>query len=115
MKRLILSAIFAFSAYSNSAIAQKKVATNAVKVTIDLNQVKNDKVMVTITPPTFTKNEVVFHFPKTVPGTYSTDNYGKLVDNLKAFDKNGNELVTSKTDDNSWNIPNAKSVAKITY
>jgi predicted metalloprotease with PDZ domain len=115
MKKLILSVIFALSAYSNVANAQKKVATNEVKVTIDLNQVKNDKVMVTITPPTFTKNEVVFHFPKTVPGTYSTDNYGKLVDNLKAFDKNGNELVTSKTDDNSWNIPNAKSVAKITY
>ncbi|WP_396157130.1 peptidase M61 [Flavobacterium sp.] len=115
MKKLILSVIFALSAYSNVANAQKKVATNEVKVTIDLNQVKNDKVMVTITPPTFTKNEVVFHFPKTVPGTYSTDNYGKLVDNLKAFDKNGNELVTSKTDENSWNIPNAKSVAKITY
>jgi len=94
---------------------KKKVATNEVNVTIDLNQVKNDKVMVTIIPPTFTKNEVVFHFPKTVPGTYSTDNYGKLVDNLKAFDKSGKELVTSKTDDNSWNIPNAKSVAKITY
>jgi predicted metalloprotease with PDZ domain len=115
MKILILSAIFALSAYSNIAIAQKKTTINSVKVTIDLNQVKNDKVMVSITPPTFTKNEVIFHFPKTVPGTYSTDNYGKLVDNLKAFDKNGNELVTSKTDDNSWNIPNAKSVSKITY
>lgn len=115
MKNLILSAIFALSAYSNIAIAQKKTTINSVKVTIDLNQVKNDKVMVSITPPTFTKNEVIFHFPKTVPGTYSTDNYGKLVDNLKAFDKNGNELVTSKTDDNSWNIPNAKSVSKITY
>jgi len=115
MKKLILSAIFALFAHGNIANAQKKVATNEVNVTIDLNQVKNDKVMVTIIPPTFTKNEVVFHFPKTVPGTYSTDNYGKLVDNLKAFDKSGKELVTSKTDDNSWNIPNAKSVAKITY
>ena len=115
MKKLILSAIFALTAFSYSVVAQKNSKGNEVKVTIDLNQVKNDKVMVTITPPTFTSNQVVFHFPKTVPGTYSTDNYGKLVDNLKAFDKSGKELVVSKTDDNSWDISNAKSVRKITY
>jgi predicted metalloprotease with PDZ domain len=115
MKKLILSAIFALTTYSYSVVAQKNSKGNEVKVTIDLNQVKNDKVMVTITPPTFTTNQVVFHFPKTVPGTYSTDNYGKLVDNLKAFDKSGKELVVSKTDDNSWDISNAKSVGKITY
>jgi predicted metalloprotease with PDZ domain len=115
MKKLILSAIFALTTYSYSVVAQKNSKGNEVKVTIDLNQVKNDKVMVTITPPTFTSNQVVFHFPKTVPGTYSTDNYGKLVDNLKAFDKSGKELVVSKTDDNSWDISNAKSVGKITY
>jgi predicted metalloprotease with PDZ domain len=115
MKKLILSAILALTAFSYSVVAQKKSKVNEVNVTIDLNQVKNDKVMVTITPPIFTSNQVVFHFPKTVPGTYSTDNYGKLVDNLKAFDKSGKELVVSKTDDNSWDISNAKSVGKITY
>jgi predicted metalloprotease with PDZ domain len=115
MKNLILSAILALTTFSYTVMAQKKSKVNEVKVTIDLNQVKNDKVMVSITPPTFTSNQVVFHFPKTVPGTYSTDNYGKLVDDLKAFDKSGKELVISKIDDNSWDIPNAKSVAKITY
>ena len=115
MKNLILSAILALTTFSYTVMAQKKSKVNEVKVTIDLNQVKNDKVMVSITPPTFTSNQVVFHFPKTVPGTYSTDNYGKLVDDLKAFDKSGKELVISKIDDNSWDVPNAKSVAKITY
>ncbi|MCF6132612.1 M61 family metallopeptidase [Flavobacterium wongokense] len=115
MKKLILSAFFALSALSQTAIAQKKASTSEVKVTIDLNHVQNDKVMVTMTPPAFTGNNVVFHFPKTVPGTYSADNYGKLVDNLKAFDKGGKELVVTKTDDNSWSIPNGKSLAKITY
>ena len=101
------------SALTYTATAQK--TTPEVKVTIDLNQVKNDKVMVTITPPTFTSNDIVFHLPKTVPGTYSADNYGKFIDNLKAFDKNGKELVTTKTDDNSWKISNSKSLVKITY
>lgn len=115
MKKLILSALFALSAFSYTATAQKKTSTPEVKVTIDLNEVKNDKVMVTITPPPFSSNDIVFHIPKTVPGTYSSDNYGKWIDNLKAFDKNGKEVVTSKTDDNSWKLSNAKSVAKITY
>lgn len=115
MKKLMLSALFAFSALTYTATAQKKSSSKEVKVTIDLNHIKNDKVMVTVTPPLFSSNDVIFHFPKTVPGTYSADDYGKYIENLKAFDKRGNELVTSKTDNNSWNIPNAKSVAKITY
>ncbi|HNP33618.1 MAG TPA: peptidase M61 [Flavobacterium sp.] len=98
------------------ATAQKqKQASPEVKVTIDLNNVKNDKVMVTVTPSGFNSNDVVFHIPKTVPGTYSADNYGKLIDDLKAFDKNGKELETSKTDENSWKISNSKSLAKVTY
>lgn len=115
MRKLILSAIFALSALGYTATAQKNASTPEVKVTIDLNTVKDDKVMVTVTPPAFKSDNVVFHFPKTVPGTYSTDNYGKLVDNLKAFDKSGKELVVSKTDDNSWTLSNPKSIAKITY
>jgi len=115
MKKLILSAILLVSTFSYTITAQKKTSTPEVKVTIDLNRVKNDKVMVTILPPAFNSNDIVFHFPKTVPGTYSADNYGKMVDDLKAFNKSGNELVVTKTDDNSWSIANAKSVFKITY
>lgn len=115
MKKLILSAILTLTVFCYTATAQKSALTKEVKVTIDLNQVKNDKVMVTITPPTFTSNTITFHIPKTVPGTYSTDNYGKLIDDLKAFDKKGNELKTAKTDDNSWSISNSKSLSKITY
>ena len=119
MKKLILSVVFGLSLFSYTANAQKKAPAKAlaaqVKVSIDLNIVKDDKVMVTVTPPTFTSNDVVFHIPKTVPGTYSSDNYGKLIDDLKAFDKSGKELTTVKTDDNSWKISNSKSLTKITY
>ncbi|WP_333600334.1 M61 family metallopeptidase [Flavobacterium sp.] len=116
MKKLILSALFAIALFNFNATAQKKPAVKEeVKVAIDLNQVKDDKVMVTITPPAFTSNDIVFHIPKTVPGTYSADNYGKLVDDFKAFDKSGKELAASKTDDNSWKISNAKTLAKVTY
>lgn len=115
MKKLILSAFVALTALSFNATAQKKTPTQQVKVAINLNQVKDDKVMVTITPPTFTTTDIVFHIPKTVPGTYSADNYGKLIDDLKAFDKTGKELTVTKTDENSWKISNAKALAKVTY
>ena len=116
MKKLILRAVLAISVFNFNAVAQKKATVaQEVKVAIDLNQVKEDKVMVTITPPSFTTPEVVFHIPKTVPGTYSSDNYGKLIVDLKALDKTGNELTVTKTDDNSWKISNAKTLAKVTY
>jgi predicted metalloprotease with PDZ domain len=115
MKKIILSALIALSVLNFKATAQKKAPAEEVKVGIDLNQVKDDKLMVTITPPKFTTNDIVFHIPKTVPGTYSEDNYGKLVDDLKAYDKSGKELTTTKTDDNSWKIANAKTLAKVTY
>src|SRR6187551_3773357 len=109
MKRLILSAVFALSVFNFNAIAQKNEATQEVKESIDLNHVKDDKVMVTVTPPKFTSNEIVYHLPKTVPGTYSADDYGKLIDDLKAFDSKGKEIKTKKVDDNSWNISDAKA------
>jgi predicted metalloprotease with PDZ domain len=115
MKKVILSALFAASLLNFTATAQKKAVAEQVKVSIDLNQVKDDKIMVAITPPKFVTNDVVFHIPKTVPGTYSSDNYGKLVDDFKAFDKGGKELMVSKADDNSWKITNAKALAKVTY
>src|SRR6187399_413315 len=107
MNKLILSAFFALAVSGYTATAQMKpkvklpvkeqvkanVNLNQVNAVIDLNKVKDDKVSVTITPPKLTTNEIVFHIPKTVPGTYSTDNYGKLVDDFKAFDKNGKELT----------------------
>lgn len=115
MKKLILSAAFALTAFTYTATAQKKGTTPEVKVTIDLNNINNDRVLVTVFPPAFTGNEVIYHLPKTVPGTYSDDNYGKFIDNLQAFDKAGKELVTTKMDENSWKITNSKALAKITY
>ncbi|MFN3754382.1 peptidase M61 [Flavobacterium sp.] len=118
MKKLVLSLALALTLFQFNAVAQKKsttVAKQEVKVAIDLNVVKDDKVMVAITPPTFTTEEVVFHIPKTVPGTYSSDNYGKLIVDFKALDKSGNELTVTKTDENSWKISNAKALAKVTY
>lgn len=116
MKKIILSlATFAFLWSCKPAEVTPSKAASDVAVTIDLNNVKDDKVMVTVTAPALSGEEVVYHIPKIIPGTYMIDNYGKLIDDFKAFDKNGNVLDVTKKDENSWSIKNAKSLAKLTY
>ena len=84
-------------------------------VNVDLLNIKDDKVKVTIDPDRFISQEVTFHLPKTVPGTYSIDNYGRFIENFKAIDYLGAELLVVKLDENSWKIQNASNLDKITY
>lgn len=110
---VFLLGIFVYGCGSSKALLTADKAP--IIVSIDLVNVKDDKVMVTIDPGAFTSDEVSFFIPKTVPGTYSTDDYGKYLEGLKALDEEGKELVVSKTDSNTWNISNGKKLDKITY
>lgn len=118
MKKLLFT--FAFSSLfwsvkastSKTSVDSKK---EKIEVTINLNDVKDDQVLVTVKAPKIKTDEITYSLPKTVPGTYSTDDYGKYIADFKAYDSKGNLLTTSKTDDNTWVIKNAKSLLKITY
>jgi predicted metalloprotease with PDZ domain len=118
MKKLLFT--FAFS----SLFAVSKASTSAtytdskkekIEVVINLNDVKDDQVLVSVKAPKIKTNEITYSLPKTVPGTYSIDDYGKYIADFKAYDTKGNLLTVTKTDDNTWSIKNAKSLAKITY
>ncbi|RDI12133.1 peptidase M61 [Flavobacterium sp. AG291] len=111
MKKFICTLAIALS-LGSMAFAQK---SKDIQVAIDLKNVKDDKVMVSITPPAFDTETTTFFIPKIVPGTYSEDNYGKYVEGFKAFDKKGKELTVTKPDENSWKIEGAKKLAKVTY
>ncbi|MEW7291874.1 M61 family metallopeptidase [Aquimarina sp. 2304DJ70-9] len=94
----------------------KDVATNVpIVTTIDLTQVVEDKVPVTINPGRFTQDTVKYYLPRVVQGTYSVSDFGKFVDDFKAFDYAGNELKTEKLDVNTWVIANAKQLDKMSY
>jgi predicted metalloprotease with PDZ domain len=116
MKRIIYALAFAsvlWSCKTTSSIAT--ASKEQVQVAINISDIIEDKVMVTVKAPSITSDEITYHIPKTVPGTYSEDNYGRFVDDLKAYDKKGNLLVVKNTDANSWSISKAKSLDKITY
>ena len=110
--------LLAFAVLLASCGATKTLITAdkaPVLATLDLKNVVDDKVSVTVDPGSFTTDEVLFYIPKTVPGTYSTDNYGQYIEGFKAFDYDGKELSFSKTDDNTWQISNGKNLDKVTY
>lgn len=86
-----------------------------IETTIDLTQVFNDKVPVTINPGRFNIDTVIYRLPKVVQGTYAVSDFGSFIENIKAFDYKGNEMTIEKLDTNSWVIGNAENLDKITY
>ncbi|WP_299532384.1 peptidase M61 [Ulvibacterium sp.] len=116
MKNTIVVFFFAMAVYGcGSSKALITAEKTPMAVAIDLVNVDDDKVLVSIDPGAFQEDMVSFYIPKIIPGTYSEDNYGRFVEGLKALDYKGNELNVSKSDDNTWNISNASSLDRITY
>ena len=115
MKKLLLAFAFTSLVWSCKSVQTSKNTLATIEATINLNEVKNDQVLVTIKAPKIKSTEISYRIPKTVPGTYSESNYGKYIEDLKAYDKKGNLLLVKKTDENTWTISNAKSLSKITY
>ena len=68
-----------------------------------------------IAPLAVSGEEVIFHMPATVPGTYEILNFGQFVQDLKAFDKKMRPLAVERKDQNTWSIKGDKKVYKITY
>lgn len=113
-----LSVLVAFVLLLSSCGVTKNVITAdkaTIKVDIDLINVTDDKVLVSVNPGSFTEEEVVFYIPKTVPGTYSNNDYGKYIESFKAFDYKGQLLPVVKKDNNTWVISNGKNLDKVSY
>lgn len=113
MKKIIVSLALASVLLSCKSTVATSNKQEEVKVTIDLIDVKDDKVQVTILAPKINSDQITYSIPKIIPGTYSNDNYGRYIDDLKAFDNKGTLLEVKKTDENTWIIPSSKKLYKI--
>jgi len=116
MKKLVMglaaaSMLFACKTQKNPQATIEK----PVLAQLDLVNVENDKVWVTVDPAEFKTESTIFNIPKTVPGTYSEDNYGKFTESFKAIDYKGNELSFEKINDNSYKIEKAANLDKVMY
>lgn len=88
---------------------------NPIVTSINLSAVKDDKAPVVINPGRFTQETVTFRLPRVVQGTYSVSDFGKYIADFKAIDYDGNELTTTKTDENTWTIANATQLDQLVY
>jgi len=98
-----------------SIITIQVVYAQEYQYTVDLNNIKDDKLSVTLEPPKQTEKQVIFSLPKIIPGTYSISDYGAFVSDVQAFNEKGKLLPVVRIDTNRWEIKKAKGLAKITY
>ncbi|RDC62114.1 M61 family metallopeptidase [Adhaeribacter pallidiroseus] len=108
-KIYVLAVLVALSIHTLGA------APNSYRFTLNLIQVQDDKIQVTLQTPTILAAETIYNIPKMVPGTYSVDNFGRYVSDFAAYDQQNRLLETEKIDDNRWKIKNAPQLTKITY
>lgn len=101
--------------FSLSILVTVLVSAQSIKTNIDLVHVKDDKVAVTMEFPKMKSGDVKFHFPKTIPGTYSVDDYGRFIEGIKFLNNKGKELTFTKINDNTYSLKNSQKLTKITY
>ncbi len=90
-------------------------AQKLTRASIDLVNVKDDKVKVKVNVSTLTLDSIEFQIPKVVPGTYSISDFGRFVDSLTAYDVNGKILEINRLSTNRWMIYNAAELKTIEY
>lgn len=116
MKKTIF--VVALALFINSCGAGKallSIKNSPVITRIDLVNILEDRVHVEVDPGVFTTESVIFRIPKTVPGTYSIDNYGMYVQDFMALDYNGAPLAVTELDENSWSISDGTKLDRVAY
>ncbi|NNL82144.1 MAG: peptidase M61 [Winogradskyella sp.] len=111
---LLITALF-MACGSSKPVANDLAVNNPIASSLNLSEVVNDKVPVTIDPGRFTQETVTYRLPRVVQGTYSVSDFGKYIEEFKALDYNGNELAVNKVDTNTWTISSAENLDKLTY
>ncbi|WP_420401104.1 peptidase M61 [Flagellimonas sp.] len=117
MKRFLTLMILSGLAMSckTKNISNDLATQNPITAQLDLVNLENDKVQVTIDPGRFVSDTVVYRLPRVVQGTYAISDFGKYIEGLKGMDYDGNEVAGTKQDTNTWVFPNAQNLDKITY
>ena len=86
-----------------------------VEVTIDLVNLDNDRVEVSINPGVVETDSILYRLPRVVQGTYEVSNFGSFIDDLRAYNNEGEEIDVVQKDENSWMIDNSSGFDQIQY
>lgn len=91
------------------------LSAEGIRSIVDFKNIKNDRVHVTLYPPKFSVDEVLYIMPASIPGTYARMDFGYFVKNFKASDASGGFIPVRRLNDNEFLIIGANRLAKIEY
>ncbi|MBP8822667.1 MAG: hypothetical protein KBH07_03380 [Flavobacteriales bacterium] len=97
------------------AIIGHVCAQRGIIANIDMGNQQNDRLEVELIVPPFDADQVVFAFPRIVPGIYGAMDHGRLAGAIGAFDPNGEPIPIQRLDVNRWRIPEARELHRLTY
>ena len=90
-------------------------AQQQYEAVVDIENVRNDKLDVTIKLPEVNQRPATFIFPKVVPGTYDRSAFGRFIDDFKVYTDKGKKLKTKRVDENAYLIKKADKAATVSY
>lgn len=90
-------------------------AQDRYEATMDISEITNDKIAISLQVPRVEEKNALFVFPKVVPGSYDKSDYGRFIENFRAFTSNGRKVRVKKNDVNSYRIKKASKVTMLKY
>lgn len=109
------SSKFIFSPLLILILSQIACSQSPLSYRIDLRNIDDDIFKVELIKPHLSKEDTIYQFASTAPGTYQIMDIGRFVKAFKAFDKKGNEIKTEKISVNQFRLHNPKKIALIKY
>jgi predicted metalloprotease with PDZ domain len=106
---------FLFAFIGSMAFCSQLLAQQEYQVHLDLKQVKNDRVKVSIVPPKTSEKIISYIMPEVIPGSYSRKDYGRFVNGFTAYSTTGRKLKVKRKGHNEFEIRNANELARIEY
>lgn len=112
MKYLLLGLLSAFSFLGSTSTV---FSADGYGVHIDTRTLSNDRLKVMVTVPRVDADTATFVFPVTIPGTYETHLWWRLVSDFQAFDTTGRMLTVRRAADSQFVIEKARALGSVSY
>ncbi|MCA1752688.1 MAG: peptidase M61 [Flavobacteriales bacterium] len=106
---------FLFFLASFSVTAQPGVSEPKHRLVIDLVNIEDNKVAITLYPPAFDTDTAVYNMPTIIPGTYSISDFGRFTEDFHAISRKGDTLNVVRLDTNRRAVAGARDLDFIRY
>ena len=109
-KTKFLLLLFIISSQIFSVFGQNEV----FRYELDLTK-KNDAFNVTLQTPQLSSDDQVYSFVSYAPGVHQPLDFGRFIKMFKVYDKEGQEIITSKISTNEFRILEPEKAVEIRY